>query len=201
MPTGYGFTGRHWDASSGLYYYRERYYDPAMGRFISEDPIGFWGGSNFYAYVRNNPVLLVDPLGLAPSKKCGGCDPRSEEEELRRGMREADRRITLLETTGSALSPEGGDRVCAQTECTYFRIPGTSFSFTGTPQTTFLPPCQNLTPCVKECVDMHEGVHRRMCKRLGLKYADLSELQGERPAYMTEMGCYIRMLRAGGLYP
>jgi RHS repeat-associated protein len=47
---GYGFTGREWDSESGLYYYRARYYDPKIGRFISEDPIRFSGGINFYAY-------------------------------------------------------------------------------------------------------------------------------------------------------
>ena len=41
-----------------------RYYDPSIGRFISEDPIGFRGGRNFYAYVGNNPILFRDPSGL-----------------------------------------------------------------------------------------------------------------------------------------
>ena len=50
--------------SNGLYYMRARYYDQHTGRFISEDPIGFAGGDvNLYAYVQNNPVLLVDPSG------------------------------------------------------------------------------------------------------------------------------------------
>jgi RHS repeat-associated protein len=65
--TGYGneaFTGREWDPETGLYYYRARYYDPKIGRFISEDPIDFEGGVNFYSYVENNPVNLVDPEGL-----------------------------------------------------------------------------------------------------------------------------------------
>jgi RHS repeat-associated protein len=61
---GYAFTGREWDPETGLYYYRARYYDPKIGRLISEDPIGFDGGSNFYAYVEDNPVNLIDPLGL-----------------------------------------------------------------------------------------------------------------------------------------
>ena len=38
------YTGREWDPETGLYYYRARYYDPKVGRFISEDPIGFAAG-------------------------------------------------------------------------------------------------------------------------------------------------------------
>jgi len=50
---------------NGFYYMRARYYDPEVGRFISEDPLGFDGGDvNLYVYVGNNPVLLIDPLGL-----------------------------------------------------------------------------------------------------------------------------------------
>ncbi|WP_419176766.1 RHS repeat-associated core domain-containing protein [Desulfosediminicola sp.] len=58
------FSGRELDSETGHYYYRARYYDPSTGRFISEDPIGFSGGSNFYTYVHNNPVNFIDPLGL-----------------------------------------------------------------------------------------------------------------------------------------
>ncbi|HEY4213697.1 MAG TPA: RHS repeat-associated core domain-containing protein [Steroidobacteraceae bacterium] len=58
------YTGRELDPESQLYYYRARYYDPAIGRFISEDPIGFASGdTNFYAYVGNNPVNANDPSG------------------------------------------------------------------------------------------------------------------------------------------
>jgi RHS repeat-associated protein len=60
----FGFTGREYDFETGLYYYRARYYEPKFGRFISEDPIRFAGGMNFYAYVGNNPVTYRDPLGL-----------------------------------------------------------------------------------------------------------------------------------------
>jgi RHS repeat-associated protein len=62
---GYAFTGREWDPETGLYYYRARYYDPKIGRFISEDPIGFDGGdANLYAYVLGNPTRWGDPRGL-----------------------------------------------------------------------------------------------------------------------------------------
>jgi RHS repeat-associated protein len=58
----YQYTGRESDGT-GLYYYRARYYDPIVKRFISEDPIGLSGGLNSYAYVGGNPVSLVDPDG------------------------------------------------------------------------------------------------------------------------------------------
>jgi RHS repeat-associated protein len=68
-PPDYAFTGREWDPETGLYYFRARYYDPKIGRFISEDPIGFDGGDvNLYAYVWNNPTNFVDPEGLAGSR-------------------------------------------------------------------------------------------------------------------------------------
>ena len=60
----YAFQGRELDQESGLYYYRARYYDPQVGRFLSEDPIGFAGGINFYQFVGNNPINWLDPLGL-----------------------------------------------------------------------------------------------------------------------------------------
>jgi RHS repeat-associated protein len=52
------------DEDNGLLYMRARYYDPVVGRFISKDPIGYWGGINLYAYVANNPINFVDPFGL-----------------------------------------------------------------------------------------------------------------------------------------
>jgi RHS repeat-associated protein len=65
------YTGREFDAETGIYYYRARYYDPGVGRFLSEDPIGFFGGRNFYAYVGNDPVRDVDSSGLSPIMKSG----------------------------------------------------------------------------------------------------------------------------------
>jgi len=58
------YTGREQDNEGGLYYYRARYYDPEVGRFISEDPLGFEAGINFYTYVENAPIHTRDPSGL-----------------------------------------------------------------------------------------------------------------------------------------
>jgi len=57
------YTGRENDGT-GLYYYRARYYDPVLKRFISEDPIGISGGMNLYRYVHSNPLSYSDPMGL-----------------------------------------------------------------------------------------------------------------------------------------
>ncbi|EAM5461087.1 RHS repeat-associated core domain-containing protein [Salmonella enterica] len=55
--------GQQYDEESGLYYNRHRYYEPGMGRYITQDPIGLAGGGNLYKYPFNS-VLRVDPLGL-----------------------------------------------------------------------------------------------------------------------------------------
>ncbi|EOA0265901.1 RHS repeat-associated core domain-containing protein, partial [Escherichia coli] len=55
--------GQQYDEESGLYYNRHRYYDPLLGRYITQDPIGLKGGWNFYQYPLN-PVINVDPQGL-----------------------------------------------------------------------------------------------------------------------------------------
>ena len=57
------YTGRQFDSTGGIYYYRARYYDPMSGRFLSEDSIRFTAGVNFYGYVRGDPVNLSDPRG------------------------------------------------------------------------------------------------------------------------------------------
>jgi RHS repeat-associated protein len=61
----FGYTGRELDAETDLMYYRARYFDPAAGTFVSEDPLGFGAGDeNLYRYVFNSPTNYVDPSGL-----------------------------------------------------------------------------------------------------------------------------------------
>ena len=59
------FTGRRFDIETGLYYYRARYYNPHIGRFMQTDPVGYGNGMNWYAYCGNNPLNFADPSGLA----------------------------------------------------------------------------------------------------------------------------------------
>jgi RHS repeat-associated protein len=59
----YGYTGREF-SEDGFYFYRARYLDPSVGRFISEDPIRSLGMSYLYHYVQNNATNRKDPWGL-----------------------------------------------------------------------------------------------------------------------------------------
>ncbi|WP_232837440.1 DNRLRE domain-containing protein [Lentzea terrae] len=63
---GFRYAGRE-DDGTGLYYNRARYYSPGLQRFLSEDPIGFEGGTNLYGYVGNQPMMLTDPMGTKPN--------------------------------------------------------------------------------------------------------------------------------------
>ena len=58
------FQSRPYDPETGLYYFRARYYDPTLARFVSEDPIGLDGGINSYVFAGNDPVNQTDPSGL-----------------------------------------------------------------------------------------------------------------------------------------
>ena len=59
----HGFTGKEYDSDIGLYYFNARWYDPDLGRFISEDPVADPNNPNLYSYCGNNPVIRVDPSG------------------------------------------------------------------------------------------------------------------------------------------
>lgn len=72
-----GFTG-HVEDDTGLTYMQARFYDPMIGRFLSNDPVAFAPDRpdmfNRYAYVRNDPANLTDPFGLcADDRKSGLC--------------------------------------------------------------------------------------------------------------------------------
>jgi RHS repeat-associated protein len=84
QASAFEFTGRENEgggfSATNLYYMRGRYYNPAIGRFISRDPAGLSGGTNLYEYAGDDPVDLSDPSGLdldstleGPGDVCGTC--------------------------------------------------------------------------------------------------------------------------------
>jgi RHS repeat-associated protein len=64
------FPGQYEDPETGLHYNRFRYYDPEVGRYISPDPIGYFGGLNLFAY-GPNPIGWPDLLGLVTAQLTG----------------------------------------------------------------------------------------------------------------------------------
>ncbi len=111
----YMFTGRRFDIETGLYYYRARYYNPYIGRFLQTDPVGYGAGINWYAYCGNNPLNMVDPSGNSALFDVGrityilaGTDEEkylkvhNTEEfiEWLEGLRDANDRITFFEFVG-----------------------------------------------------------------------------------------------------
>lgn len=59
-----GYGGGLYDEVAGLYLFRNRYYDPSEGRWITRDPAGYVDGLNLYQYVQGNPLMYFDPFGL-----------------------------------------------------------------------------------------------------------------------------------------
>jgi RHS repeat-associated protein len=74
------FTGEQFDSDEGLYYLRARYYDSAIGRFLSHDPAPMNlhrpEANGHYSYVGNNPISRIDPSGLWCPRDPSDCDPR-----------------------------------------------------------------------------------------------------------------------------
>jgi RHS repeat-associated protein len=77
------------DPQAAQSYYRARYYDQNVGRFLGEDPSGFNDGVNFYRYVHNDPIDNTDPLGLTTYKGF----PADKEADLRNAVNEALKRL------------------------------------------------------------------------------------------------------------
>ncbi len=101
--------GQYFDSETGLHYNRFRYYDPRLGRYLTEDPLGFAGGTNLFAYTKGDPINHRDPLGL----NCG--DP--DKVHIYHGTLDED---ALRETGFSTKDKYGGEAeppyVCVSTD-------------------------------------------------------------------------------------
>lgn len=108
------FTGRWYDAETGLYEYRTRYLDPTSGRFITRDPIGTWGDpvnlGNAYTYAGNNPWTFVDPFGLqsATGRFALGSDARFEQRHTQLRPGEIHRSVSAARNTPWSIIKAGG---------------------------------------------------------------------------------------------
>jgi RHS repeat-associated protein len=74
----FAYTGQQLDRASGLYYDQARFYDDALGRFLTQDPTEFMAGDpNLYRYVSNNPTNLTDPNG---EEECQSSDKSKDDQ-------------------------------------------------------------------------------------------------------------------------
>lgn len=78
--SGFGFQGQYHDSETGLYYNLHRYYDPSVARYMTQDPIGLLGGTNFYRYV-TNPKSWIDPWGLFEIELSARCDWNQQQKD------------------------------------------------------------------------------------------------------------------------
>lgn len=82
----YGFTGREPDSETGLQFYRSRYYDSGLGRFVSEDRSGYVDGPNLYRYVKGRPTQFKDPSGRQTAAEKKYCSDPANQESCTKGL-------------------------------------------------------------------------------------------------------------------
>jgi RHS repeat-associated protein len=187
------YTGREWDEDGRQYYYRARYYDITAGRFTSEDPVRFLASHNFYSYVANDPILLIDPTGLKE------CCSKAEQNEIEHRADFLMQVIDDLRTSGTITGATG---VGGQTICVVdaVRLPNGQLLYYPS-YIIDIKIDQKKHPCLYECALMHEKVHERQCKTFGPTFRKLSQPEIEIPAYTMELGCLLRQMMEGHFGP
>ncbi|MEX5545363.1 RHS repeat-associated core domain-containing protein [Pseudomonas pergaminensis] len=100
------FQGQYFDQESGLHYNRHRYYNPDVGRYLTQDPVKLAGGVNAYQYVPN-PTGWVDPLGLSRCPGEDGCKPTNRPENPAENVKVSEGDVELPRGFDTKLSRNG----------------------------------------------------------------------------------------------
>ena len=188
-PTPLRFPGQWSDSTwsdAGLYYNVNRWYERLTGQYTNVDP--FFGGRDehqlAFAYANDNPILLIDPLGLV-AIHCENCKKIKDF---------LDKQIQVqnnLNTGGSTTKPGQTLVPLATTGCDFLG-PSTTFS---TEKFTFAQ-----TPCIHTCIGEHERVHQKQCRQLGWqRYEAMSNGEAEPSAYAAGIKCLKKALDSHSL--
>lgn len=193
----YAYTGREWD-DRGVYYYRNRFYTPEVGRFISVDPLvrKLWFLASYhrhtssiglmpYVYVGQRPIGLLDPFGLQASGPGGSGGSCCCEKLSKRGNWIKNEVIPSFILTGTR--PPSAEGIAGTSMCGGEMPPGQSGQVNDT------------DPCTRPCVLQHEAKHSEMCRTLGsIAYSKLSVSEQEVPALNEELECLMLFCKAKG---
>ena len=180
----YQFNGRE-TADGVLYYYRMRYYDASLSRFLSEDPTQWEGGANFYSFVDDAPTRFVDPFGLQAQMPGARPDPAccSKKEINFRIFRVN----TILGQLNSGKPPTGYGTAGMTARMLSCDADGWC---TGTPVGKFRPGCDAPDKCVNYCCKQHEWFHFTDRRRYNRNWdMTTTTIFLEKPAYETELKC------------
>jgi RHS repeat-associated protein len=111
------YTGRDLDLETGLYYYRARYYDSQLGRFIGRDPAGYDSGMNLYEYVGDDPLTRGDPSGLATIDPGGKTCTPGQKDLIFRVISEIRTEVSIAASGGKNCFTKRDWRGCAGDKC------------------------------------------------------------------------------------
>ncbi len=115
------YTARESDTETGLYFYRARYYDPSLGRFLSADEVGNDDGMNLYPYVGNSPIGSRDPTGFYKLKGF----PADLEQQMKDAIKSAIQVLNASTCSGCA-GPDAPKIVKALKSATFIYKPDLS---------------------------------------------------------------------------
>ncbi|WP_230200469.1 RHS repeat-associated core domain-containing protein, partial [Serratia marcescens] len=166
------YAGQYQDDESGLHYNLFRYYEPEVGRFTTQDPIGLRGGLNLYQYAPN-PLMWVDPLGLSEVTVGRWMGPAEYEKMVSTGK-------VVQSTTGTThvASPANIDAFGKQAK------PGTMYVEFEVPERSLIKTNEGWAKIVGP--DSLEG---RLAKRKGLPVPEMPTVKNiEVKAHKTESG-------------